>query len=395
MKVGILTYHAVCNFGANLQTLSTVSFFKNMGIDVFVINWYPRDLENYYENHISYEQIVEHDKFVKQYLPITERCFTSEEVSDIITSLQLDAVIIGSDAVFSYIPIRKRIHPSRKTIIGITKVSSDHSYPNPFWADFKNQTKDIKVFAMSASAQYLDVDRCFCFERKKLKHALKKFDGISVRDRWTRYVLSLLTNCSYDITPDPVFAFNTNVSNTCTREAITVKYNLPDKYIIISFCNNIVSENWITQINKLSHEYGFKTVNLAMPEGCLPIKCDYIIDIPISPIDWYNIIKYSSGYIGQRMHPLIVAFHNLVPFYIFDHYAYKKGHRQLESSKIYDLLERADFLNNYYNIKDKSVPLPSKVIDSLLNIDKDKMQRFVKGYNTLYYEMMNEIIKSI
>lgn len=395
MKLGILTYHAACNFGANLQTLSTVSYLKNRGVETHVINWYPTDLEQYYKKIIPREQIKEHTNFIKQYLPTTERCLNSTQVRDIILSLHLDAVIIGSDAVFSYIPFYKRVHPSRKTLLGITKVSSDHSYPNPFWADFKHKTDNIKVFAMSASAQYLDIDKCLPIEKKNLLKAIHRFNKITVRDRWTKNVLYSLTGTSYDITPDPVFAFNSNVKNHINKTNIVNKFNLPDKYIVISFCNKIITNDWMENLNDIIHQHGFSSVNLAMPEGCQDIKCDYTINTPLSPIDWYNIIRFSNGYIGQRMHPLIVAFHNLVPFFIFDHYAFKKGDKQLESSKIYDLLERSDCLCNYHNIKSSSIPTPQNVFNSILNFNIDNAQKFVNTYLSSYHNMMNQILESI
>ena len=50
MKIGILTYHFVSNFGANIQTLSTFEYFRNVGHDPVIINWIPTDLEQYYNN---------------------------------------------------------------------------------------------------------------------------------------------------------------------------------------------------------------------------------------------------------------------------------------------------------------------------------------------------------
>lgn len=38
MKIGILTYHAACNFGAFLQLLSTVEHVRKRGLEPLVIN---------------------------------------------------------------------------------------------------------------------------------------------------------------------------------------------------------------------------------------------------------------------------------------------------------------------------------------------------------------------
>lgn len=395
MKIGLLTYHAVCNFGANLQALSTVSFLRKRGCDVWVINWYPTDIELYYKRIVSIGQQLVHESFVKERFQLTKRCFDLKDVSDVVRTLRLDAIIVGSDAVFSYIPYLKRLHLSRKTGLALTKVTSDHRLPNPFFADF-DFTPELKIFAMSASAQFLDIGRCFPWEKKRLSQSLKKFSMISVRDRWTQSVVQSLIGRKPEITPDPVFAFNENVSFSIGKEEIMGRYAISKSYVILSFCSRIFDEQWFSSLYETLHGAGYMVVNLAMPEGCVELPCDVKIDVPLSPMDWYAIIKYSNGYIGQRMHPMIVAFHNLVPFFIFDHYAYKKGEDQLLSSKIYDLLERADMLSSYCNIREKeTLPNADYVCACLQHFSREKAEKFITAYKAKYVRMMDEILNAI
>ena len=161
----------------------------------------------------------------------------------------------------------------------------------------------------------------------------------------------------------------------------------------MSFCKKLFSDDWYAQLYSKLKEKGFEVINMAMPEGCVDIPCDRKIDVPLPPMEWYAIIKNAQGYIGQRMHPMIVAFNNIVPFFIFDHYAYKKGAQQLDSSKIYDLLERADMLTSYWNIQDnkKKELLPSKVVDVIVNYNKEKAQKFVSSYQERYINIMTKI----
>lgn len=54
-----------------------------------------------------------------------------------------------------------------------------------------------------------------------------------------------------------------------------------------------------------------------MPENDFSLSStDVTISIPLNPIDWYALIKYSKGYIGERMHPIVVSLHNSVPFIV-------------------------------------------------------------------------------
>lgn len=390
MKIGLLTYHAVCNFGANLQTLSTVSYFRNKNIPIKVIDWYPQNLANYYKKNVSTQQQQIHADFVKQYLPITKHCETSKDVQKVIAEEQFDTIIIGSDAVFSFIPILKRFHPSRKSIIGFHKISDDHKLCCPFWADFANENNNLKIISMSASAQYLDIDKCLFWEKRKIKNALQKFSLITVRDQWTQKIISQFT-ATPTITPDPVFGFNENSQIPNNKETIKKKFSLPSKYVVFSFCSAFNSNKWYDDLYQTFKDNDYTIINLAMPEGAINIKSDLTIDTPLSPIDWYDIIRYSNGYIGQRMHPMIVALYNNVPFVIFDHYAFKKGKQQFESSKIFDLLQRADLLDNYTTISSAHNISTKEVFEKLINFSTSKASSFTRGYTKAYFQMMQNI----
>ena len=45
MKIGILTFANVPNFGAKLQALSTISYLQNHGYNPILIKWEPEDFE--------------------------------------------------------------------------------------------------------------------------------------------------------------------------------------------------------------------------------------------------------------------------------------------------------------------------------------------------------------
>ena len=108
------------------------------------------------------------------------------------------------------------------------------------------------------------------------------------------------------ITPDPVFAFNSNAYELIpSREQIIHKYNLPEKYVLFSFLNNhTVSDKWLADIETIFLSRGIHSVSLTFPQGMGHISpFQKRIDIPINPLDWYALIKYSNGYIGHNMNP--------------------------------------------------------------------------------------------
>lgn len=406
MKIGILTYHCVTNFGAQLQTLSTIGYLRKNGHDPIVLNWFPQDLEDFYHRQCPKEQFDIQFNFAQKEMPVSCLCRTLVELSEEIDRKQLDAIFIGSDALFDYFP-QKVLNPFsiRKLKRVKLSVTSNHLLPNPFWGSFSDMI-DRKVpycgFSISSqNAPYYKLNRN---ELKEMKRLLDGFTLITARDEWTRKMVQYISGRTDTfITPDPVFSFNQNFDAPLKKEALLQKYGLPQDYILISFYGNPLSDEYINQIIKLVEERtGVSCVSFPMPRKLREFNTSYKIELPLPTLDWYYLIKYSKGYIGELMHPIIVSLHNNVPFFCFDQYGVTKTiirgiwYKYVkESSKIYDILQRADLLSNqcpYYYAKDLR---PEDVVDKFLAFDKDKCERFSQVQSQRYSEGMNKVLSSL
>ena len=123
--------------------------------------------------------------------------------------------------------------------------------------------------------------------------------------------------------------------------------------------------------------------------------------MPLSPLDWYALIKYSKGYIGENMHPVIVALHNQVPVYSFDTYGIRFFMRLFcyeKSSKIYHLLKlfRLEHSNrvNANKIFFKR-PSAREVLDAIRNYPKNEVKKVCRELHASYEVMMNKIMQGI
>lgn len=127
---------------------------------------------------------------------------------------------------------------------------------------------------------------------------------------------------------------------------------------------------------------------------------DINVPLPISPIEWYNIIRYSVGYVGNNMHPIIVSIHNAVPFFSFDYYGHLgliTGKVRLDCSKIYDLCLKSDLLNYYSNIQRRNYqfPDPETVFERIYNFDKEKALLLARKKLNDYKDLMAHIERVI
>ena len=404
MRIGILTYHAACNFGANLQALSTIDYFRNKGDEVRLINFLPEELEKYYVRRVPEVQYEEHRHFREELFPLTRKCKDEKSVAEVIEEEKIEAVIIGSDAVMQHHPLRSRIIFPCRRFISIYHPTNDRMCPNPFWGSFMPLlNREIPICYMSASSQNSAFQMATKKEREMMRSCLERFSYISTRDDWTAKMVTSITNGKIkpDITPDPVFAFNYNVKSQISEESIRHKYDLKGKYYLLSFLNNeTVSQEWLDAFQRLAENNGIECVAMPFPNGVKfkhPFKKE--IPLPLSPLAWYALIKYSSGYVGHNMHPIVVSLHNAVPCFSFDQYGIVK-HRFFtneKSRKIYHIMNLFGVSEN--RMSDigafKKVPTPEYVYSHLTYFDKKHVADFAEQYLRQYLSMMESIKRTI
>lgn len=407
MKIGLLAYHAVCNFGAMLQLLSTYMFLKNHGHEPVIINWVAKDLENYYAQNTPISQIENQLKLRLQLWKETALCRTIKDVANIISNEQIDAVIIGSDAVAQHHPLFERIVFPCRNIIAINSVTSDVVFPNPFWGIWTDYLdKPVPVALMSAASQDSKYKYISKKLRKQMKERIMAFSYVSVRDVDTQKMFSFITEgqCCPSVTPDPVFAFNQNAASLVpSKEELMKKYGLSGKYMLISFknekrCN--VSQTWLNKFQDIAKHHGIQCVSLPFSTSLSAGELESEIALPLNPIDWYALLKYSCGYIGNNMHPIVVCIHNTVPFFSFDNYGTKHANGLFcdsSTSKIRHILKVANLLDCRIasNSLFRRMPSPEHVFNKLQTFDKAKCKNFAQGYLNKYNEMMTKILERL
>lgn len=405
MKIGILTFANVPNFGANLQALSTVEYLKSHGHDPVLIKWEPEDFSARFTGMEKQPQPAEHFKFVSEMLPWTDLCRNDSEICDVIEREGIEAVIIGSDAVLQCPSLWSRIDFPTKKVFRVNKVTSERLYPNAFWGTFQSGLRHrVPMAIMSASSQNSPYRSHPRKTLKSMGRSLREFDYISVRDRWTHDLVSYVTEGDIDpaITPDPVFAFNYNCERLIpSRQEILDKFHLPENYALVSMkCVMLDRPDWMEGLKSKAAEAGLTCVALPMPTGVdFKHTFDHEIPVPLSPLDWYALIKYASAYIGENMHPVVVALHNAVPTYCFDTYGALSFARIVcdeKSSKIYDIMNIFGVLGHRVNAMKRfwKCPSPDEVIESVKAFDREACKRKAVEYHAAYENMMDNILKS-
>lgn len=404
MKIGVLTYHCVPNFGAQLQAVSTIGYLKSKGFEPVILNWYPNDLEGLYAKIVPQNQIRLHLNFAEECMPISRLCRNEDELLNEIDRLNIDGVFAGSDAIFKYVPYADRRSFSKRKLRFIQRnVLSTEDLENVFQGGFLSKMrKKIKAVAFSVSSQNSPFFRINEMEKSSIKRCLFNYNRISTRDEWTQIMVSSITGrTDIDITPDPVFAFNqNNYLKMPEKHEILAKYSIPENYVLFSFGGNRLSNSYLQKLADCFVEKGLIPVALPNPEGLSSCGLSHLINLPLSPIDWYALIKYSKGYVGERMHPIVVSLHNAVPFFSFDPYGTFEeslfGLRKRfipDSSKTYHIIKEAGFekFNYLYKLK-KELPDVDDIVKKIIEFPVDECRTFSKRQQERYNLAMERML---
>ncbi len=372
MRIGILTYHWVYNFGANLQVLATCELLKDKGHDPIVLNFVHEDLEEFYHKRIPKEQWVGHTEFIKRHLPLTAICHTEEELISVCKEEKIEAIIVGSDAVL---------------MINLNAGLSDTKYPNPFWLNWKRSdkyTNNIPAALLSASSMGSYYFKFNSVLKQNMNKSFKNFSHISVRDKWTSWMLRYIirTKQKVHMSPDPVSV----LSKVKKLEQLDLSSPYPSKYILFSSRSKLITQEWVDALKKIAYQNGLKVGELPMPEGSSGLDFDFKVDMPLDALEWYRYIINSDGYIGERFHASVVSLYNNIPFVIFDTYANRKLQllRFEFPSKIYDLCRRSGFLKNRITSHEIDRLTPQKAFQLLETFDKQRCEEFTENEQNIF-----------
>lgn len=409
MKIGVLTFLHVANFGANLQATSTYYYLKNQGHTPIFINYtsYQVEITNKISqlkkkllNRSISIQTLEHEKFIKEQIKNqTRNVHTCSQVFEVIKEEGIEAVIIGSDAVAQHWPLLSTLKLGKHRPFWIEPLQQERRFPNPFWGvGFSDKIPTAMMSVSSQNSKYP------IFTKSVLKRIAKQIDTmtyVSVRDAWTKdMMLAAQPSKSIEVTPDPVFALNYNLGDLIPSENdIRRKFELPKKYVLIGLRSQVYTYEELDKMNELLMSEGKECVAFNI-DGVYAYKhpFKYEIKLPLNPLDWFGLIKYASAYIGSNMHPIVSSLTNGVPCFSIDNWGIVDfwGKKKIsKSSKVYDVLSQYGLTDYWCSIENgKCNTTVEEIIEKLHNFPTDKVKQISIKRVNVYKNMMERIISS-
>ena len=409
MKIGVLTFLHVANFGANLQATSTYYYLKNHGHTPIFINYsstvtnvtnsisrFKRKLQ---QRPIS-SQSLEHENFLAGYIKNqTRHVHSCSQVFDVIKEEDIEAVIIGSDAVAQHWPLFSTLKLGKHRPFWIEPLQQERRFPNPFWGvGFSDKVPTAMMSVSSQNSKYHTFSK---FTLKRIAKQMNSMSYISVRDAWTKDMMyAAQPTREVAVTPDPVFALNYNLGDAIPSEGeIRAKFDLPKKYVLVGLRSQVFTYDELRKLNNLLQEEGKECVAFNI-DGLYAYKhpFKYEIPIPLNPLDWFALIKYTTAYIGSNMHPIVSSLTNGVPCFSLDNWGFVDfwGHKKSsKSSKVYDVLEQYGLDDYWCPIENNRCQVSlEEIVEKLQHFPIEKVKKISAKRVDIYKKMMEQILSS-
>ena len=339
MRIGILTFHNVINYGAYLQAFSLSNKLKEEfpEHEVEIINYMPpkgRKRKVYtilrgvkregIGGGISEIKRISVFKSMQKHLPLSPKSFCTKNLRKLYAYIdeRYDVLIIGSDAVFNW---------------------NQTNFPTAFIPDYPFS---IPVYTYAASVHGM---RFYSVGQDKLRVCGKVFDRmeyIGVRDNCTeRFVKRCAPNAktmhccdpTLFIDKDAIYEKGVSVKKTFERK---YGFSLDSDYIVVMAPDS-------KMIKEISKRYGnkYKIISVFVKSA----YADYYV-AELNPFEWTVVLKQASLVVTSYFHGTLLSLVQGTPVIVLDYSEYCD--EQYEG-KLKDLLHtRFELPELYYDKED-------------------------------------------
>lgn len=349
MKIGIITYYDVVNYGALLLAYSMKQTLNQMGHEVIFLR-FNREIRSLTTGRSLYQRLrgmspnaikarraenkkaKKFDVFKKEYLIIGDYYDVPQD---------LDLIIVGSDQIFD---CKHEFHDFQYAINAACERIISYA---PSFGEFR--IADLGGFE----------------KRSQLQAALKRFSAHSARDKNTEQLLEKLTDEKPVKVLDPTLLYGFKKEKKNWKERL-----IQDRYLIVyAWGGTTNTEEFKESVTAFARKNGLKTVSI----GDRRPWCD--IDYSAaSPIEFFELYQHCDMVITNMFHGTCFSIINEKPFY-----SVVMPHNQ---NKLRDLLETMhldrQIVTDIMNLKDLSIPV----------IDYDSINAFLSEQQVNSYQYL-------
>ena len=306
MKIGILTFHHIDNYGATLQAYALHKFLKQQGYNVEIIDYRPYKAIKYYAkglspitkrfrfNQCAFGNIARAWKmrqFLCSHVKLSQRKFYSKKDLEYFRD-KYDAIICGSDQIWC--------------------LDSFRGFDASYFLDFvpEGTTRRISYAASFGNSAFLKN------HKEEICNLVEKFQTILVRDSNSKNIINTECNADAARVLDPTFIIK--------YDEIISPVKIKDKYLLI------YNQAGLTSAQETFVKSIAETKKLTIVSVGKYNQIAHTNLVSASPKEWVSLFNQASYIVTNTYHGTIFSIIFQKLFTVFGH--------EKKTQKLTDLL---------------------------------------------------------
>ncbi|MBW4459936.1 MAG: polysaccharide pyruvyl transferase family protein [Nodosilinea sp. WJT8-NPBG4] len=340
MKIGILTFHHVDNYGAVLQAYALQKFLRDAGHNVETIDRRPVGAIKYYTKGLS--PLSKSLKVNSDFLPKITRAWK-------VRQFMLKNLRLSKGPIYRKDSLKKLRNHYDAVIVGSDQVwclESFRGFDPSFFLDFVDNSK----LKLSYAASFGSTTSLGAY-RGRVETLVQAFGDILVRDANSKNIVSKELGCDSKVVLDPTFLVNYGevVKPTKIAEDFLLIYNQAS-----------LTKEQEGFVQKICENKNLKIVSVRNPNSIADENF-----LTADPSEWLGLFEAASYVVTNTYHGTIFALINQKPFTVL--------HSSNKTNKTADLL-RGMGLENRILLEPNN---PERLNEHLSAIDYVEVQKTI------------------
>ncbi|MFN6515930.1 MAG: polysaccharide pyruvyl transferase family protein [Nostoc sp. CreGUA01] len=339
MKIGILTFHHINNYGATLQAYALWSFLNSQGYDVEIIDYRPLKIVWRYLRPLipfkQFEKVLVNiprawkmRRFLLSHVKLSQKKFYGKKGLEYYHD-KYDVVICGSDQIWC--------------------LDSFRGFDSAFFLDFVSNQSTRKISYAASFGNTVNLG----IYQENIYHFINQFQTILVRDSNSVNIINNECNKKATKVLDPTFLI--------TYDTIKTPPQINTKYLLLYIHAEIEPEEE-EFIKLLANSENLTIVSVDKPNKLAQINLE-----SASPKEWVGLYSQASYIVTNTYHGTIFSIIFQKPFNVFL--------RSDKQNKVRDLLMDFNLENRMFSVREIPETLPQEIFD----IDYESVSRILES----------------
>lgn len=359
-KVGIITYHFARNYGAVLQCYALQKYLLNKGYNVEIINYVNKTQYNnndYYKHGMNIKNIITNlcfipflkirkeknkkfDDFSNEYLKLSKKSTSMDELKIMCDNKKYDFIISGSDQVFN---------------------PNIEDFDFSFLLPFETTSKKISYAASTGNATEEDICR--------IKKYLDDFSKISIREKKDISKFNEKDRKHISIVPDPVVLLDEDEWKKFINK------RSEEKYLVCYFLHKNIMKDEFKIAKRIAKEKNLKLKIINARFSELSFKKGTILNA--GPEEFLNLLYNSSFVCTDSFHGTLFSLIFNKEFICFDSIKNKNDSRRKNLLEEMGASNRLKLVEEY-NDQNKYNDIDYQEINKNLDKKKEEADKFLE-----------------